>query len=229
MTRVLEPEVMKSTLEAETFDEYQKKTMRVWWPFIFGQIKKINVKRNSKILDVAAGPANFSIELSKTFRSKVVATDFSDEMLRIARKNVYAAEKKDRIRIVKDDAKKMKFRDNSFDFVFCRYLLHQIPEPLTVLNEIWRVTKPQGKIFVLDLLHPKTKKGVQRFLHHVEKDYKKHKIGKWKVLLKSATDSLAASLSGTEALALLKKSKFRNFKFKTDKRFGAFLITAIKS
>ncbi len=232
MKRVLEPEVMESIEEAKTFDEYQKKTMYYWWPYLFKKLKKLKIKSDAKILDVAAGPANFSIKLARTYRkSKVTATDLSNKMLQIARKNIRSARLQNRVKAIKDDAKKMRFKSNSFDFVFFRYSLHQIAKPLSALNEVWRVTKLGGKIFIYDLLRPKNRKESERLLKSAKKSYKKYKIYRWKSLHKASAESLAAGLSKTEIKALLRKSKIRNSKLKFEgvRKFDAFLIIATKN
>ena len=46
------------------------------------------------------------------------------------------------------DAQDMPFEDNTFDVVFCRYLLEHVADPLLVLREMRRVLKPRGKAFV---------------------------------------------------------------------------------
>ena len=134
MKRILEPEVMESNQEAISFDSYQKNTMKRWWPFLEKKLKKLRILKGSKILDVVAGPANFSIRLAKKYKTRVWATDLSNEMLKIARYNIKKSKINKYVSLLKDDAKKMRFRDNSFDFVFCRYTLHQIPHPEKVLN-----------------------------------------------------------------------------------------------
>ena len=234
MKRVLEPEVMESKLEAAAFDSYQKKTMYSWWPTLVKQFKKLKIKPDSRILDVAAGPANFSIKLSKNYKSKVWATDLSNEMLKIARKNVRKAKATGRVFIVKDDAKKMHFKDNYFDFTFCRYTLHQIPNPLRVINEIWRVTKKGGKIYIFDGIRPKTKNDFDKRTRHDKAKYRKLKIKNWKTLLKNAQDSAFADLSKKEIINLFKKSKIKNYKVNFEKPIGnkkdvgSFILIATK-
>ncbi len=234
MKRVLEQEVMESKLEASAFDSFQKRTMYDWWPRLVKQFNKLKIKSSSKILDVAAGPANFSIKLAKNYKSKVWATDLSNEMLKVARKNVRTAKAIGKVVVVKDDAKKMKFKDNNFDFTFCRYTLHQIPTPLAVINETWRVTKKGGKIYILDIVRPETKKDVQKRLKPLERDYKKHKIKNWKTLLKNSEESIVAGLSKKEIFNLFKKSKIKDYKlnfenFKRDKtHLRTFTFVATK-
>jgi ubiquinone/menaquinone biosynthesis C-methylase UbiE len=49
---------------------------------------------------------------------------------------------------IKGDAHNMPFRNNSFDVVYCRYILEHVANPLKVLNEVWRVLINGGRLFV---------------------------------------------------------------------------------
>ena len=46
------------------------------------------------------------------------------------------------------DAEDLPFEDNTFDVVFCRYLLEHVSQPVQVLKEMRRVLKLGGKVFV---------------------------------------------------------------------------------
>ncbi len=47
------------------------------------------------------------------------------------------------------DAHHLPFSDNSFDAVVCETLLEHVPEPARVINEMRRVLRPGGKIYVM--------------------------------------------------------------------------------
>jgi ubiquinone/menaquinone biosynthesis C-methylase UbiE len=49
---------------------------------------------------------------------------------------------------VKGDAHNMPFKDESFDLVYCRYILEHVANPIKVLNEVWRVLIKGGRVFV---------------------------------------------------------------------------------
>jgi len=48
------------------------------------------------------------------------------------------------------DAMQLPFADNQFDIVLMNLILAVVPNPLSALQEAIRVTKPNGKIFIMD-------------------------------------------------------------------------------
>jgi len=52
------------------------------------------------------------------------------------------------------DAMKLPFPDNQFDIVLMNLILAVVPDPLKALQEAIRVTKPQGKIYIMDKFLP---------------------------------------------------------------------------
>ena len=52
------------------------------------------------------------------------------------------------------DCKKLPEATASFDAVMSNSIVHHIPQPGSVLKELWRVLKPGGLMFVRDLMRP---------------------------------------------------------------------------
>ena len=49
--------------------------------------------------------------------------------------------------VILGDLHKLTFRDESFDFVYCRHVLEHCLDPVMVLNELMRVTKIGGAVY----------------------------------------------------------------------------------
>jgi ubiquinone/menaquinone biosynthesis C-methylase UbiE len=84
----------------------------------------------------------------------VTAVDLSAEMLKVAARNVAQGAMGERIRLRRVDAKALPYADRSFSAVISNSIVHHIPEPKGVLAEMLRVLRPDGLLFVRDLLRP---------------------------------------------------------------------------
>jgi len=107
---------------------------------------------NKSILDVATGTGSLAIELSNS-AEKVVGIDLSSKMLDIAEKK----RRNDNLTFLQMDACRMKFDDEEFDLVTISLGLHDMPLEIRtlVLEEVKRVLKKDGKLFILEYDLPK--------------------------------------------------------------------------
>jgi len=83
-----------------------------------------------------------------------MAIDLAVSMLDIANRNVDCASCLDSIQLAHVDAKETCFETDMFDAVISNSIIHHIPEPLTVVQEMIRITRDEGIIFVRDLMRP---------------------------------------------------------------------------
>ena len=100
-----------------------------------------------KILDLAAGPGSSSEPLHKG-GATVFATDFSEGMLAVGRK------KRPYLNFSKADALNLPFEANTFDVVTISYGLRNTVDYPKALAEALRVSKPGGRIVVVEFSHP---------------------------------------------------------------------------
>ena len=77
-------------------------------------------------------------------------------MLALAERNVRSAGLTARIRVILGDAKATGSPDGAYDAVLSNSIVHHIPEPATVLGEMWRLVRPGGALFVRDLERPES-------------------------------------------------------------------------
>lgn len=109
--------------------------------------QKVGIQFRGRILELGAGVAWFSAELSKLPKVvEVIATDFSpragsDESPKVF-KTLRAHEAKITRRPL--NPHRLDFPDNHFDFVVCAGVLHDALNLLHLLREIRRVLKPGG-------------------------------------------------------------------------------------
>ena len=100
-----------------------------------------------QILDLAAGPGSSSEPLHKA-GATVFATDFSEGMLAVGRKT------RPYLNFSKADALNLPFEANRFDVVTISYGLRNTADYPKALAEALRVTKPGGRIVVVEFSHP---------------------------------------------------------------------------
>ena len=107
---------------------------------------------NTSYLDLCTGPGDIAalIKQKAPTNSRVVALDFSSEMLAIAEKK----HKDSAIQFIQGDATDLPFENESFDVVTVGYGLRNYSDLQKGLDEIYRVLKPKGKMISLDLGKP---------------------------------------------------------------------------
>lgn len=159
-TRILEPEVMDTELEAADYDAMDHQAVN---RAFVDDLSRENPDL-SRTLDLGTGTALIAIELCRSHASaRVVAVDLAEHMLAVARRNVAASGFAARIAIEHRDAKATGF-DVSFSTIMSNSLVHHLPDPLQLFAEMARVLAPGGTIFVRDLLRPADAHELQRLV-----------------------------------------------------------------
>jgi demethylmenaquinone methyltransferase/2-methoxy-6-polyprenyl-1,4-benzoquinol methylase len=159
-----------------------------------------------KVVDLAAGTGDLTLALEKALpHSEIVAADFSEEMLAIAKakgvKNVVVA-----------DALALPFEDRSFDCLTIAFGLRNIKDWSAAVREMARVLNNNGHLLIMDFSLPKVSilRGIYRFyLHRLIPVVGSLLTGK-----KSAYDYLGDSIEqfpgGETMLRLIESNGFRN-------------------
>jgi demethylmenaquinone methyltransferase / 2-methoxy-6-polyprenyl-1,4-benzoquinol methylase len=159
-----------------------------------------------KIVDLAAGTGDLTLALEKVLpESEIVAADFSEEMLAIAKSKGVG-------RVVTADALALPFGDRSFDCVTIAFGLRNIKDWSGALREMARVLNPNGHLLIMEfsLPAPSILRAVYRFyLHRILPIFGSLLTGK-----KAAYDYLGDSIErfpgGDEMCRLIEANGFRN-------------------
>ena len=118
------------------------------WEFLRGSLP---IEHSGlRVLDLGGGTGTVSVRLAQ-MGFEVTLLDRSEEMLRIARKNVEADEIAVRIAFYQADVDRLDslFEHNSFDVVVCHNLLEYVADPGAILCSIARITKKNAVVSVL--------------------------------------------------------------------------------
>lgn len=119
------------------------------------------------VVDLGTGTALIPIELCRRRPEvNVTAVDDAVNMLELAIYNVEAAGLRQRISLVKDDAKSLSLEGGLFDAAICNSLIHHLPDPQACFDQMDRVTAEGGIIFVRDLVRPDSTEQAQRWVKH---------------------------------------------------------------
>ncbi|MFH5885995.1 class I SAM-dependent methyltransferase [Halalkalibaculum sp. DA3122] len=84
---------------------------------------------------------------------EITGIDLSSGMLKRAHK-LLPDHAKDCITLREMDAQQMDFPDNTFDDVVATFVFCSVPDPVLGLKEALRVTKPAGKLYLLEHMKP---------------------------------------------------------------------------
>lgn len=96
----------------------------------------------SKMLDLGCGQGHTTRMLAEYFPA-ASGIGFEYDALLVARASADPA-KPPAIEFRQGDAARLPFPDASFDLVFTRYMLLHVPDPPTVVREMFRVARPGG-------------------------------------------------------------------------------------
>jgi demethylmenaquinone methyltransferase / 2-methoxy-6-polyprenyl-1,4-benzoquinol methylase len=119
-------------------------------------VAALNLDPNSRVLDLATGTADLAIMVARKHPTvKVVGLDPSSGMLDVGREKLVREELADRIELVQGDAEKLPFEDASFDGICMAFGIRNVPDRDQALREMARVTRPGGRIAILELSEPR--------------------------------------------------------------------------
>ncbi|MDX2114070.1 MAG: methyltransferase domain-containing protein [Planctomycetota bacterium] len=99
------------------------------------------------VLEVGCGMGILTADVARSAPgARVVGLEFSAEQL--ARAPRPESGGPGNLSFVEGDAHALPFADQSFDVVYCRFLLEHVTDPVRVLREMRRVLSPGGRAFV---------------------------------------------------------------------------------
>ncbi len=109
--------------------------------------KAVDARPGQKVLDLAAGTATSSQPFAEA-GAYVVPCDFSLGMLRVGK------ERHPWMPFTAGDATKLPFKDDTFDAVTISFGLRNVQATDTALAELYRVTKPGGRVVICEFSRP---------------------------------------------------------------------------
>ena len=109
----------------------------------FRYFKKFKIKKDSQILDVGTNIGTLPNLMSKADWKNVFGIDVTKNAIGFGKKKYPKISKN----LIAYNGEKIPFKNNSFDVVTSFDVIEHIPKPSKILDEIYRVLKPNG-IFI---------------------------------------------------------------------------------
>jgi demethylmenaquinone methyltransferase/2-methoxy-6-polyprenyl-1,4-benzoquinol methylase len=127
-------------------------------------VKAANLKKDSRILDVACGTCDVALEVSSHLmgQTKIYGLDFSFGMLKLGKEKLKTKNKKN-IDLLNADALNLPFANNMFDAVFIAFGIRNIMDRQRAGTQFFNTLKSGGRLCVLELTTPE--KGFFRSLY----------------------------------------------------------------
>lgn len=125
-----------------SYDDYSKQLWSKVYDAVTWNLTKPYIPNNPSALvfDAAGGTGKWSIPIAKCC-PKVVLGDVSEGMLNVAKEKITTEGLQQRIEVKECDLRKLDFRNQTFDLVFCEHALCFIQEQEAVIRELVRVLK----------------------------------------------------------------------------------------
>ncbi|MCL2503931.1 MAG: TIGR04190 family B12-binding domain/radical SAM domain protein [Coriobacteriia bacterium] len=118
-------------------------------------VKAAAFDADSRVLDIAAGTGDVSLAIAEHARpAEVVVSDFTPEMLEIARSKAKRLTGPTRLIFEQADAQDLPFQDGRFDVATVAFGVRNFPDRMRNYREVYRVLKPGGRYLVLEFSRP---------------------------------------------------------------------------
>jgi demethylmenaquinone methyltransferase/2-methoxy-6-polyprenyl-1,4-benzoquinol methylase len=119
-------------------------------------VKALGLQPGARVLDLATGTGDLALLIAAAEpTARLVGLDPSEKMLDVARTKVEKLGLLARVELIVGNAEELPFADCSFDGVTIAFGIRNVPDRERALREMARVTKPGGRVAVLELSEPR--------------------------------------------------------------------------
>jgi ubiquinone/menaquinone biosynthesis C-methylase UbiE len=155
MERIPEPELMDDEQQSIAYAQADFSTSNQL--FVDSLVRDFPAHLRA-VVDIGCGPADVVIRLAKAApRAAITAIDGSAPMIALARTAARAAGVDNRLTLLNTRIPGPPPSSQSFDAVLSKDLLHHLPDPSVLWNEVTRLGRPGAAVYVMDLVRPDSK------------------------------------------------------------------------
>lgn len=118
-------------------------------------VAALALPERARVLDLATGTGDLALMIARLHpEATVVGSDPSSRMLEVGTGKVERSGLADRVRLEEGDAQALPYDTDSFDGCCIAFGIRNVPDRSAALAEMARVTKPGGRVAVLELGEP---------------------------------------------------------------------------
>lgn len=206
---------IQAEYDVKMFDQMARRLRDNGWTELLSIIK--SGVDHGLALEYGPGPGYIGLEwLKKTKGTTLKGVDISAAMVELASKNAAEYGFTDRAEYILNDGKTIPFPKETFDAVFSTSSFHEWENPEVAIDEIYRVLKPGGRLFIGDL---------RRDMSFLIRWFMWLSV-KPQEIRPGLLTSIKSSYTAPEAQDLMKKTKFKDFAVKSNPM--GLIITAVK-
>ena len=126
------------------------------------------IKEEDRVLECACGTGLITAAVAGKC-GKLVATDFSEGMLKQTRKKCRSCSN---VEIRSANILDLPFPDESFDVVIAANVIHLLDDPYKALSELDRVCRPDGKLIIPTYVNKDKAKALDKTIDKAGADFK---------------------------------------------------------
>jgi demethylmenaquinone methyltransferase/2-methoxy-6-polyprenyl-1,4-benzoquinol methylase len=117
-------------------------------------VREARVPKGGRVLDLATGTGDIALLFSDAVgsRGSVTGVDFCADMIEQARRR--PKNQRDNLSFEVGDAMSLRFADDTFDATSISFGIRNVDDPVRALAEMRRVTRPGGRVVVLEFGQP---------------------------------------------------------------------------
>jgi ubiquinone/menaquinone biosynthesis C-methylase UbiE len=136
----------------DIFDAIPEGRYQIWREHFWGEIEAV-LPPDPRLLEVGVGTGKNMPFWPK--RANVIAVDLTPGMLKRAEKRAKNLDITPRLEL--GDAQALNFATNSFDAAAATFVFCSVPDPIQGLNELARVVRPGGHVFLMEHVRSSSK------------------------------------------------------------------------
>lgn len=143
-------------VENQRFIPVLRTQTKLLWVREKDMLVRHGLRKGMKVADICCGIGDFAALIHKEFEpAKIVAVDHSKPSLEYAREVAHDFGIDD-IDFQYGEATNLLIQDNSFDFVMCRLSLQVFDKPEQIVQELFRICAPGGRIYLTNEMYSQT-------------------------------------------------------------------------